>query len=233
MPKLLILLYFYSAIILAEPFKLVTGANYPPYTDPALPDGGLATALVKKTMTQAQLPYDLKWLPWANGYSATLKGKYIATFPYMSTPERRQLFDYSDPLFVIEIRVFALKGSQLDGTKLNTLEGKRYCHPIGWAFLSQIEIMINKGQLHPIRPYDMSSCIRLLAEGKADFILTDQTQGKTAIAQLNNLQQIPEPMGGIMEKTSLHLISPKNNPQAHLFLMRFNEALKQIRPSLQ
>jgi polar amino acid transport system substrate-binding protein len=231
MPKILILLYLYSAIALAEPFKLVTGANYPPYTDPALPDGGLATALVKKAMTHAQLPYDLEWRPWANGYSATLKGKYIATFPYISSPERRQLFDYSDPLFVLEIRVFALKGSQLDGTKLNTLEGKRYCHPVGWGFLSQIEIMINKGQLHPIRPYDMSSCIRLLAEGKADFILTDQTQGKMAIAQLNNLQHIPEGMGGIMEKISLHLISPKNNPQAHAFLMRFNEALKQIRPS--
>jgi polar amino acid transport system substrate-binding protein len=233
MLKLLVLLCFYSVLALAEPIKLVTGVDYPPFTDPALPDGGLATALIKKAMNHSGLAYELEWRPWSNGYSATLKGEYIATFPYMSTPERRQLFDYSDPLFVLEIRVFALKGSQLDGTKLKTLVGKRYCHPIGWAFLNQIEIMIKKGQLHPIRPYDMSSCIRLLAEGKADFILTDQTQGKEAIAQMKKLQHSPEPMGGIMEKINLHLITPKNNPQAHVFLIRFNEALNKIRSPAQ
>jgi polar amino acid transport system substrate-binding protein len=230
MPKLLTLLYFCSTLALAETLKLVTGSDYAPFTDPSLPEGGLATALVKKVMQQAQISYELEWRPWANGYSATKKGLYIATFPYISTPERQKIFDYSDALFVLEMRVFALAGSQLDGTQLKTLVGKRYCHPVGWGFLSQIEVMINKGLLHPIRPYDMSSCIRLLAEGKADFIITDQTQGQDTIAHLSHLQRTPIPSGGIMEKSSLHLIAAKNNPQAQQFLSRFNAALKVIRP---
>lgn len=230
MPKRLILLCFYSTLTLAEPIKLVTGSDYAPFTDPSLPEGGLATALVKKVMKQAQIPYELEWRPWANGYSSTLKGVHLATFPYISTPERRKFFDYSDPLFVLEMRVFALAGSNLDGTQPKTLIGKRYCHPVGWGFLSQIEAMINKGLLHPIRPYDMSSCIRLLAEGKADFIITDQAQGQETIAHLSHLQRLPIPSGSIMEKSSLHLIAAKNNPQAQQFLSRFNAALKVVRP---
>ncbi|MFC7419944.1 substrate-binding periplasmic protein [Iodobacter arcticus] len=229
MPKLLILLCFYSALALAEPLKLVTGSDYAPFTDPSLPDGGLATALVKKVMAEASQPYHLEWRPWANGYSATQKGFYIATFPYISTPERRKFFDYSDPLFVLEMRVFAMPGSTLDGAQPETLVGKRYCHPVGWGFIRPIEAMINKGQLRPIRPYDMSTCIRLLAQGKADFIITDQIQGQETIAHLNNLPSIPVPSGGVIEKSTLHLITPKNNPQAKQFLIRFNKALQTLR----
>ncbi|STR45448.1 polar amino acid transport system substrate-binding protein [Iodobacter fluviatilis] len=229
MPKLAIMLFIWSALTLAEPVKLVTGPDYAPYTDPSLPEGGLAAALVKKVMKQARLPYELEWRPWSNGYSSTLKGAYTGTFPYMSTPERRKLFNYSDPLFVLEIRVFALEGSHLDGTKLETLAGKRYCHPLGWAYLKQIEIMIKKGLLHPIRPYDMSACIRLLAEDKADFIITDQKQGKESIANLaKKLPQIPVPVGGIIETITLHLITPINHPKAREFLMQFNQALQEV-----
>ncbi|MDW5415580.1 transporter substrate-binding domain-containing protein [Iodobacter sp. CM08] len=231
MPRWLLLLSCLSGLALAQPAKLVTGPNYPPFTDTSLPDGGLAVSLVKQVMNNANLPYQLDWRPWTNGYQSTLKGEYLATFPYISTPERRELFEFSDPLFILEIKVFALPGSQLDGTQLNSLQGKRYCHPLGWAFLKEVELMVNKGLFQMIRPYDMSSCIRLIAEDKADFILTDQIQGNEAIAQVAGLKKTPVASGGIVEKVALRLMVKKNQPQSHAFLLRFNEALKTIRPA--
>ncbi|MEN9657539.1 MAG: hypothetical protein RL571_1004 [Pseudomonadota bacterium] len=231
MPKWLALLSCLSGLALAQPVKLVTGPDYPPFTDASSPDGGLAVSLVKQAMNQAKLPYQLDWRPWSNGYQSTLKGEYLATFPYISTPERRGLFEFSDPLFTLEIKVFALPGSQLDGTQLSSLQGKRYCHPLGWAFLNEIELMVNKGLFQMIRPYDMSSCIRLIAEDKADFILTDQIQGSKAISQVTGLKKTPVACGGIMEKVALRLMVKKNQPQSQAFLLQFNEALTALRKS--
>jgi polar amino acid transport system substrate-binding protein len=229
MPKWLALLSCLSGLALAQPVKLVTGPDYPPFTDASSPDGGLAVSLVKQVMNQAKLPYKLDWRPWANGYQSTLKGEYLATFPYISTQERLELFEFSDPLFTLEVKVFALPGSQLDGTQLNSLQGKRYCHPLGWAYLKEIELMVNKGLFQMIRPYDMSSCIRLISEDKADFILTDQIQGSKAISQVPGLKKTPVACGGIMEKVTLKLMVKKNQPQSKVFLLQFNEALTALR----
>jgi polar amino acid transport system substrate-binding protein len=224
-----LILLCWSGLVLAQPVKLVTGPDYPPFTDTSHPNGGLAVNLIKQVMQQANLPYQLDWRPWANGYQAMLKGEFLATFPYIITPERQQFFEFSDPLFTLEIKVFALAGSQLDGSRPSTLYGKRYCHPLGWAFLKEIEVMVNKGMFQMIRPYDMSSCIRLIAEDKADFILTDQIQGKEAIAHTAGLQKIPVASGGVIEQVSLRLMVKKNQPQSHAFLLRFNSALKAVR----
>lgn len=228
MPRLLVLLLLWG-MAQAEPVKLVAGTDYAPFTDPALPGGGQAVVLVKKVLDKAGLPWQLDWRPWANGYRATLNGAYMATFPYISTPERRKLFAYSDPLFTLELRVFALPGSKLDGAHPESLVGKRYCQPVGWGFLNKIEKMVNKGQIQLIRPYDISSCIRLIAEDKADFIITDQIQGNATIAQLSKLSRLPVASGGILEETPLYLIVGKENPQGRDFLNQFNRALKEIR----
>lgn len=72
----------------AEQFALVTGEDYPPFADPRLPGGGLATILVRQVVAALGATARVDFLPWRRGYEDTLRGRYDGTFPYVRTPER-------------------------------------------------------------------------------------------------------------------------------------------------
>lgn len=216
-----------AAPLHAETIKIVTGADYPPYTEPSLPQGGLATAVVRQAIERAGWQLDLSWRPWANGYKATLAGEFAGTFPYIKTAEREKLFIYSDPIFELNAYVFGRPGEALDGTKPQTLKGLRYCKPLGWALLPVLGAMEKNKELIILQPNDMSTCMKLIVLKKADFTVTDLEQGTHAVKILVPHPLLPQALGGIMDRQHLHLIMPLAHPQSAERMARFNKALRQ------
>lgn len=213
----------------AAPIKLVTGPDYAPFTDPALPSGGIATELVIAAFQKAGEQTALEWRPWSNGYHATLKGEFVATFPYMRTHEREKIFLYSEPLFDLKFYVFGHTGAALDGRNLASLKGHRYCQPLGWALLPAIDAMVKSGDLLIQRPNDMTACLKLIAAGHSDFTITDKEQGLRSIAKTAKAQSDIVPLGGQMDSLSLHLIVPRALPNGEEILKRFNQGLQAVR----
>ncbi|WP_052190854.1 MULTISPECIES: ABC transporter substrate-binding protein [Chitinibacter] len=216
-----------SAMVGAEPVKLVTGSDYPPFTDSKLPDGGLATVRVQRAFAAAGVDSELFWRPWANGYKATLQGEFAATFPYIRTPEREAEFLYSQPLFELRLFVFGRLGENLNGSQPATLRGKRYCQPLGWAVLPAIEALIKRGELYYHRPNDMAACMRLIALNYSDFTVTDHAQGLQLLGQLPATGNII-PLGEVMSVQTLHLIVPKAAPGGAALLQQFNTGLQRL-----
>jgi polar amino acid transport system substrate-binding protein len=215
-----------TAPLRAETIKIVTGADYPPYAEPSLPQGGLATAVVRQAIERAGWELELSWRPWANGYKATLAGEFAGTFPYIKTAERDKLFIYSDPIFELNAYVFGRPGEALDGTQPQTLKGLRYCKPLGWALLPVLAAMEKNKELIILHPNDMSACMKLIVLKKADFTVTDLEQGAHAIKKIAPHPLLPQALGGIMDRQHLHLIMPLANPQSAERMARFNKALR-------
>lgn len=218
-----------SAHALAESLPLVSGNDYAPYADEKLPHGGMATEIVQKAFEAAGLKSHIDWLPWARNLAAVQSGRYAATYPYRKTAERKRDFYFSEPVFESEERIFARRGSKLNGADLSSVLKKRICLPPGWSAPDPIATLLAKEKIQVERPNDISTCIRMIAVGRADFFVTDGIQGRATLAQIR--QQDVVQMPGVVARSAYHLLTARNNEHAVRWLNAFNQGLAQLKKS--
>ena len=213
----------------AEPVRLTTGDDFPPYTGAALPEGGLATAIVIAAFAHLNQEVALEYRPWKRGYEETKAGEFLATYPYVQSPDRLEDFLYSDPIFTYERILFERKhpiASQWPGD----LKGERLCIPIGYEIPGPIEDKVIGGNLVHIKPSSMDACFKLLFHNRTDFVLSDRILG-LSIARtyfgdgLKQLVEIKPPV----TRQSAHLIISRSNPAGLKAITDFNQALASLR----
>ncbi|WP_269531874.1 ABC transporter substrate-binding protein [Chitinimonas sp. BJYL2] len=213
----------------AEPLPLVTGNDYAPFADQKLPEGGMTVELVKAALKESKVEFAIHWQPWARGLHETRSGKFAATFPYLKTPEREQDFLYSRPIYAIEDWLFAKPNAGLDPNNLGSLEGKKICLPLGWAPAAKLVPMIKSGAIKQEQPKDISTCVRMVSAGRADFFVTDQFQGSAAIAGtgVTNVTKSSYSVGS----AALYLITSKSFSQGKSLIDAFNQGLAALKKS--
>jgi polar amino acid transport system substrate-binding protein len=213
----------------AEPFALVTGDDYAPFADQKLPEGGMTTEIVKRALSGSKVDFKIEWRPWARGLEETRIAIFAGTFPYLKTPEREKDFLYSQPIYTIEDRLFSKPGAGLDAANLKTLEGKKICLPIGWAPSAKLAPMIKSGAIRQEQPRDISTCVKMVQAGRADFFVTDQFQGNAA---LQGVGATDINMGSVaVGSATLHLIASKNGPQSKALIDAFDKGLAALKKS--
>ena len=216
---------------LAAPLRLVTGDDYAPFTGKALPAGGMLTQMVRAALQRSSIDSSLDWQPWKRGYMKTLRGDYDATFPYVHTPQREEVFLYSEPLFVAEQHIFSRAGQVIEINDVRSMQGLRLCYPLGWQPPPIIQQLLDDGQLRRHSPTGLNECARLLLMDRDDFFISDRRLGETAL-QLTGvpLEQFRRSDSAINSST-LHLIVPRSHPQAAVIIAQFNQGLAQLRAS--
>ena len=216
---------------LAAPLRLVTGDDYAPFTGKALPAGGMLTQVVRAALQRSSIDSSLDWQPWKRGYMKTLRGDYDATFPYVHTPQREEVFLYSEPLFVAEQHIFSRAGQVIEINDVRSMQGLRLCYPLGWKPPPIIQQLLDDGQLRRHSPTGLNECARLLLMDRDDFFISDRRLGETAL-QLTGvpLEQFRRSDSAINSST-LHLIVPRSHPQAAVIIAQFNQGLAQLRAS--
>jgi polar amino acid transport system substrate-binding protein len=215
----------------AEPLRLVTGDDYAPFTGKALPAGGMLTQVVRGALQQVELNSSLDWHPWKRGYLKTLRGDYDATFPYVRSQEREELFLYSEALFIAEQHIFSRAGEVIEVDDVASMQGRRLCYPLGWQPPPIIQQLLDKGQLSRHSPTGLHECARLLLMGRDDFFISDRRLGETAL-QLTGVpvEQFRRSASAISRST-LHLIVPRSHPRAATIIEQFNQGLALLRAS--
>jgi polar amino acid transport system substrate-binding protein len=213
----------------AESLELVTGNDYPPYTGETLRDGGIATAIVKAVLAEMHQDYKLHWMSWVRGYQYAKDNAFAATFPYLKTPERERDFLYSDPIMTISERLYAKPGKWPDPHDRASLQGKRVCRPTGWATTGLVDEMIRNKSLVLFTPYEMTTCVKLVAIGRVDFFVSDVFQGRQSVAAAGFSEQDVAPGPVPLDSKPLYLMASKQSPLSAPWLERFNRALKALR----
>lgn len=212
----------------AEALKLVTGNDYQPYSDEALPYGGLGTMIVKAVFENLQQPTEITFADWDKGYQGVLDGTYTATFPYINTPEREQEMLYSLPLFVVRPTVFS-RSDRLDVFgKVGDLKGMTLCQPETWAVDRYLADWVASGQIKVMKAAGVPDCFKALSAGQVDFVSVDRLLGAITAKVIN-------PTPGWVRQGQLvplgnpnYLIVAKSNKNGPALIEAFNRSMGQL-----
>ncbi len=226
MRKLILILAFCLSAAQAADIKLVSG-EYIPLTGPSLPGGGPLATLVREVLLKAgYTASETDWLPWARGYQLAEQGRYDVTFPYTRNPDRERAFLFSDEIFHSEVRFFVRADAAAD-----IGEGWRHkvlCRPVGYD-MSNIQPWVDKYQLGLERPFDLSTCFRMLQLGRVDLVPCPDL----VVPPLLKSMDIPAPqiktLATVISNTDFHLIVSRRRPQGAALIDAFNRTLSQFR----
>jgi len=218
-----------TAPTMADTVKLVTGNDYKPFTDESLPEGGLFTDIVRTAYEEAGHNVSIEFMPWKRGAALVEKGKKTATFPYVDTPERKERFLFSDPVYVVEERPFVTADNAGSVNSYDDMAGMKDCIPLGWSSGSEkLQELEENGTVERNSPRNMTSCFKMLKAGRVDFVPIEVPNGYAQASTVFGSRDEVNAETLLLGKTTLYLMFPKGDMDAAKI---FNEALASLRDS--
>lgn len=209
---------------------LITGNDYVPYTDQRLPGGGFASEMIREIVRDMGHTVTLRFLPWKRGYELTEAGEAIATFPYAKSRDRAQAMLYSDAMFSVTTRVFFNKDHRFRYHNVDSLDGKLFCNPRGYILYDEIRERVERGTLKMEEPSDMASCARMVAAGRADFLISDTFTLQDVAVKFGVWEKL-EASNKIFAEKANHLIVGRNTKGGAEFIEKFNQSLRDFKKS--
>jgi len=229
---------------------LLTAGDYRPFTDQALPKGGLITDIVSAALTrqQSEAKGPAFKVTWVNDWSAHLNPllanrAFDMGFPWFQPPcehyakldkparFRCDTFHFSEPVFEILVLFFTKKGSDFQFATDQEVVGRRLCRPSGY-FTFDLDKdgrnWIKDDKVVLMRPQSVDECFRMLEKGEVDAVALNEFTGRAAVKKLglnDSVRTIERPVSVL----NLHVIVAKTHPNALAYLENVNQALKRIK----
>ncbi|WP_022962811.1 substrate-binding periplasmic protein [Halopseudomonas pelagia] len=215
----------------AEPIKLVTGEEYPPFTGSDLHSGGVLTALVTNAFAHSSVTTQVEFRPWVRGYEDSLKLEYAATFPYIATDERKANFLFSDPLYLLKIRFYVTPNSPFQQGSAQELAQAVFCLPAGYEFAGWAADQREK--LNFVRPRTIEQCYEMMSRNRVDVLISNPANVAylATLAQHKRQPLILRELQHPLADVTLHLMIPAHHPQAETLMNDFNRGLRQMHSS--
>lgn len=213
----------------AEPVRLVGAADYAPYAGAGLPDGGVATKLVRRAFEAVGRPVTVTFAPRSRAFQQVLSGDFDAAFPYGKTAARELLVAFSAPLMATRSAYFTAKTRPFAFSRPERLIGRTACVPVGYAMPDVFQALLEAGQFQRIGPDGSEACGRLLVAGRADFMIQDRETTLSAFRRAGVLDKIDVTEEGI-PPNPFHLIAPKT-PSGLALIAVFDAALARMTAS--
>lgn len=160
--------------------KLATGNDLAPFTDEDLPEGGLATDLIRSAYKSVGEDVTVEFMPWKRGERMVKNNKMTATFPYLKNETRTKNFAFSEPIVSVDVRPFVIAENAGTISSYKDMEGKRFCLPQGYSPSNEkMQSLIDDKKVMRVSPRNFKSCFRMLKRGRADFTNAERPTGLT------------------------------------------------------
>lgn len=211
--------------------NLVSGNDYAPFTDQSLPQGGLATAVVSEAFNQIGLKTAIDWKPWKRGFLETKEGRYIGTFPYIPTDERKQDFLYSAPVFTETYVALSNAKDKNNYLSYEDMKGRTICRPVGYAIADKIESNLENWNISLFQPRDMAGCMRAIMNLPNHVVILNRLQAAEELKKPENDLSLIKIHPIKEQGFTLHFIVSKKRQDAHVWINRFNDGLKKVKQS--
>lgn len=223
-----ILLLYAATAVLAVPLPLVTGNDYPPFTDESLPNRGMMTEIVALAFQASGDETEIVFRPWRRGYEETKNGQFAGTFPYIKTEERMKDFYYSHPIHTTYTRIFVTKDAPIQTPE--DLKGKRICIPLGYAINKELDdFLAEKIIREQGNPVKLQNCLKMMLMGRKDFFVINEINGWTTIKNIFRTKEKFRTLDKIFHEETHHLIISKSYPNGKEILERFNQGLQDLK----
>ncbi len=229
--------------------RFLTGGNFAPFTDESLPDYGLFAELVTTALADGDPDLDYKIFfinDWDSHLSALLpSGAFDMGFPWhlpdcsklegLSPENARRCtdFDASEPFFEAVVAFYtAPGGAYASAASVDALRGARICRPEGWFTFDleaaglippAVELMIGRIP---------TTCWQALKDGQVDVVTYDALTADRDIVALGLGEQVTM-IPGLSSVATMHVLTPKSNPNGKAYLDILNRGLAQMRANGQ
>ena len=205
---------------------IVTGNDYPPFTDENLPEGGMFTEIVKVAAAKAGFSPEIEFLRWDYGLKATKKATFMASFPWFKNAEREESLWYSRPVYDVLIMAFFAKGAPVEYENIDSLNGLRFCRPEGY-FLDDVKAKIDEGVIALVAPKTPADCFNMLLSGEVDVVSVNEITGNGTIREMGIGDKV-EPAAKPVSIRALHVVFPKFHQRGRSISAKFDQALEEM-----
>ena len=220
---------------------LITGGNYAPFTDEALPHRGLYTNLVETAMLRAA-PEQAYKIQFVNDWSSHLDLlmptlAFDATFPWsrpnceeaeaLSETDRSrcETYNFSNPFYEVVDTFFAREGSGYEQTLTYAdFAGTTICRPEGWSLSHMDAVGLYEPAITLMRPVSPDDCFNALLDGTVDIVAIEAHLAVEAIARLGYEHRIVE-NPNLAAIKPLNVMTHKDNPDGEAILETLNQGL--------
>lgn len=220
---------------------LITGGNYAPFTDEALPNRGLYTKLVETAFLRAA-PEQAYKIQFVNDWSSHLDLlmptlAFDGTFPW-SRPDcdaaetlseddrsRCETYNFSNPFYEVVDTFFAKNGSGYE-TSLSYADfaGTTICRPEGWSLTHMNAVGLYEPAITLVRPTSPDDCFDAVANGTADIVAIEAHLAVEAISRLGYEGVLIE-NPNLAAIKGLNVMTHVNNPDGEAVLEILNRGL--------
>jgi polar amino acid transport system substrate-binding protein len=223
--------------------NVLTGSDFAPFTDKALPGGGMLAEVVQAAMEAAnpEQGFAIHWVDdWASHHEPLLSNALLDIgFPWFipdcaSDPEtyRCANLDFSDSMFEVLMLLFVDMERPLSFYQDGDLAGARLCRPSGYStyiFDQNGRNWLKNGTITLERAGSPSECFRLLTEGKVDGVVLNEFLGRRKIKELELGGTVRVAEGQPISVDGNHMVAHKSHPDGRAFLQVFEEGLAKIK----
>lgn len=228
----------------AGPIVLITGNDFPPFTDEGLPGRGVFTQLVETAAFRAD-PEKKVEVKFVNDWDSHLdlllpvlafNGSFPWSKPDCDQPDtlsehdqnRCENYYFSDPFYEVVDGFFARAGSGFDDAlKYEDLLGASVCRPEGYSTAHLDAAGLSEPMVKMYRPAQVRDCFDALMAGAVDVVALDSLVAVDTINSLGLTDQVVENqnLGAVKE---LYVLVHKNHPRGQETLDLLNAGLREM-----
>ncbi|MEM1302053.1 MAG: transporter substrate-binding domain-containing protein [Pseudomonadota bacterium] len=227
----------------ATKINLLTADDYAPFTDRALPEGGLFTELVQVAMQEAapDAGFAIHWVnDWSAHFEPLLSNALLDLgFPWIApdcdsdpTTYRCANLVFSDPMFEMLVLLFTNTSNPMRFESDSDVYGKTLCRPQGYAtffFDHDGRNWLKDERITLEMPATPDDCFEMLAEGTVDGVVMNEFTGRKKIKDLELAGQVDVAAGLPIAIDALHIVAHKSHPEADQLMAMVNTGLETIK----
>ena len=231
----------------ARPATFVTASGYAPFTDEDLPEGGMITQMVRRSMELGNPDQEYRIVfvnDWGSHLTELLpSGVFDMGFPWFlpdcskvdllseANAMRCTDFDASIPFYEAGVGYYTMAGSAYEGlTEYRQLYGARLCRPDGWFSFDLEGEGLTAPNIELIFGRSQQACWEMLRDGKVDVVTYDALPAEEDYTEMGMKDQVTD-IPALASKVTLHVFVPKDNPNGQAYLQTLNAGLEQLRLS--
>ncbi len=227
--------------------SFVTASGYAPFTDEDLPEGGMITQMVSRAMELGNPDQEIRIVfinDWGSHLTELLpSGAFDMGFPWflpdcsrvdiLSEPNAMRCtdFDASEPFYEAAVGYYTLVGSPYAGvTEYTQLYGATLCRPDGWFSFDLEGERLVAPNVELVFARSEEACWEQLQAGEVDVITYDALPAEEDYTEMGIADQITD-IPALASSVTLHVFTPKDNPNGRAYLDMINTGLEELRLS--
>lgn len=212
---------------------VLTNGEWPPYFSKDFKFGGVGSRICQEAFALEDIDVEYEYLPWKRGLESAELGQFAGSLGWRKTPEREELFYFSDPLLTVDSVIFHRKGQHFNWETLDDIGGMTVGATLGYTYIDMLKPYIerNGGKLD-IAPTDEIN-LHKLAAGRIDVFPCAKAVGyyilraKTLPGTGDLIKHHPKP---ILEG-EIYVVISKKHPRGKELIDRLNRGLKKLKES--